>query len=121
MKAYHFGAGFIVAALFFLAGCDRSNFYDHVPPQGDGSLVVDNNSGEDVSVFSDGISVASVNSGDYEIVDMSPGSYRVVISGDSSDRSFRGDVDVLDGRLTVLDVTSAASSIYDFYVTTTFE
>ena len=102
-------------------GCESDNYTDHKPPAGDGSLVVDNHTGDDISIFVDGAYKAKVDSSSDRILDMAPGLYRVVLTEeDHGDRSYRADVDILDGRLTVLEVwISTDPHAYD--VTTRFE
>lgn len=96
------------------AGCDE-DFTDHQPPAGSGSLIVDNHTADDLSIFVDGRYTDRV--GDYSdrILDMDPGFYRLVLTGeDNSDRSYRTDVDILEGQLTILEVwTSADPHGYD--------
>ena len=40
-----------VLMLLSFAGCEGRGYYDHVPPSGKGSLIVDNNSGDEISIF----------------------------------------------------------------------
>jgi hypothetical protein len=90
-----------------LASCDLSNDDDddHDVPDGQGSLIVDNNSADEISVFVDGIKVK--NLGDYSdwAYDLDPGVHRVVLDQSGGDRSYREDIDILKGRRTVLDVS----------------
>lgn len=107
-------AGLLLCA----AGCDLDddNDRDHTPPAGQGALLVDNNTGDDIKVYADGVLLGKV--GDYSdrAFDLAPGVYRVVLDEDDGSRDFRDDVDVLADRLTVLDVTvdyDAFDSDYD--------
>lgn len=97
-----------VAALMLLAaaGCEDDDDYDdHNPPEGQGSLVVVNNTADDLEVFVDGSLLLSVRDGKTSIVDRDPGRVRVNLRDEDSSRGWRGNVDILEGRLTVLRVT----------------
>ena len=79
---------------------------DHTPPAGMGSILVRNNTGDDIYVYFDGI-LAS-DRADYAnttAYDLAPGSYRVSLTERRGWRSWSGFVDVLEGRLTFMDVT----------------
>ena len=101
-----FAAGLLAAALL-LPGCDDDDI-DHSPPAGQGSIVIENDGYEDVDVYIDGAYQARVKDGHWRAFDCPPGVYRVVLDEDDSDRTYRDDVDVLVGRLTVLDVRSSS-------------
>ena len=47
-------------AMYIVAGCDNSDF-DHDPPAGQGSLIVDNFTGDRVRVYIDGEEAQSVS------------------------------------------------------------
>ena len=108
----------VPAALF--AGCDEEEF-DHTPPSGQGTLVVDNLTGDRVYVYIDGEEVNSVTSDKHQYYDRDPGVYRVVLDGEDTDRAWADDVDVLEGRLTVLEVREHALDYRDFDVREYFE
>ena len=97
-------AGVLVLALL-LTGC-RDSRHKHHPPEGYGAMVVDNYTGSRVSVYVDGLEVEQVSSGKYRAYDMEPGVYRVVLVSRHSDATWTGDVDVLEDRLTILEVDS---------------
>ena len=109
MKSFFkgFGKWFRILPLVVLAeliaGCDDDGF-DHTPPAGQGTLVVDNLTWDRVYVYIDGEEVNSVTSDKHQYYDLAPGVHRVVLDGDDTDRIWMDDVDVLDGRLTVLEV-----------------
>ena len=109
--------------IVFVAGCDSHDSYnDHVPAPGKAGLVVDNHTGDDISIFVDGVRIGGVEGDDYTVIDLEPGFARLVLAADHDDRSFRDDVDLLDGRLTILDVQGSSVSDYNSYhVETTFE
>jgi len=91
--------------MVFATGCDDDDV-DHRPPPGKGALVVDNNSVARFQVFVDGEDRGRAGSFKQRAVDLDPGVYRVVLDEDDGDRSFRDDIDVLEGRTTVLDVSA---------------
>lgn len=103
------------------AGC-RGNDDDHRPPDGMGSILLRNYAGDDIYVYFDGI-LAS-NRADYAQTtpyDLSPGSYRVSLSERRGWRSWSGYVDVLQNRLTILDVSVDPYSSVAFDVVTFFD
>ena len=103
-RIHRLALGFLLAGtLPWLAGCDETE-YDYDPPAGQGSLVVDNFTGERIDVFIDGLEVDRVSSGKHRYYDLEPGVHRVAFDGDDSDRFWAEDVDILEERLTVLEV-----------------
>ncbi len=102
------------------AGCDDSEF-DRDPPEGQGSLIVDNYTGDRVRVYIDGEQVESVSAGDHEYYDRDPGVYRVALDGDDTNRSWAGDVDILENRRTVLEVRGAAFDYEDYDIRIYFD
>ncbi len=109
----------LAASLLLLAGCDDDD-YDHSPPAGQGSIVIDNNGHEDIHVYIDGVYLDKVRDGHWRAFDRAPGVYRVVLDESGSDRLYRDDVDVLAGQLTVLYVTPSVFD-NDLDVTISFE
>jgi hypothetical protein len=101
------------AALGF-AGCEDDNHDDHDPAPGKGALVLDNRSGTDIALYVDGQRVADVDAYDDKALDFEPGIRRVVLDERGGHGNWRGDVDVVEGRRTILDVTSRVNdSEYD--------
>lgn len=96
----------LAAAVFACAGCHDGG-YDHTPPAGKGAIVVDNITADHIEVYVDGTMATNVNNGTYDIVDLEPGVHRVVLNDEDEYRSYRDDVDVLAGKLTVLEVHMA--------------
>jgi len=88
---------------FWLSGCDGDRF-DHTPPAGQGTMIVDNLTSDTLLVYVNGRSVFNVDNNDHELVDMAPGLYRVVIDEKHGFHSYYGDLDILEGQLTVLEV-----------------
>ncbi len=97
------------------AGCEDDD-YDHDVPAGQGSIVVDNRTGDRIRVYLDGLQVASVGIGDERYYDLDPGQHRVVLDGDDVDRNWADDVDVLQGRLAILKVTADFGDFDDYDV-----
>ncbi len=107
IKRHPAGGGWRRAAALLMlalaaAGCDDE--YDHEPPAGQGTIVVDNFTGWDLRVYLDGAEAAETDSGDHRAYDLAPGPYRVVLDAEDLDAAWAGDVDVLEGRLTILEV-----------------
>lgn len=112
------GALALVAAMLLavLSGCEEDSYRDHNPPAGQGSIVVDNNTGIEFDVFIDGSPAGSVGDWSERILDREPGVYRFVLTEDDGGGSFRDDIDVLDGRLTILHVEDDGSRFGGYYV-----
>jgi len=91
------------AGIVLLAGCDDGN-YKHDCPPGQGSIIVDNHSTEVIHVYINGYYTNDVGDFDYEAYDREPGVYRLVLDQKSGNRSYSHDVDVIDGKRTVLKV-----------------
>lgn len=112
------GAAALAVAAFlalFPLGCEYDDDdFDHDPPAGLGTLYVDNNTGDDLDVFVDGAEMQGVGDYDERFYDLAPGVRRVVLDEDDGDRSFADDVDVLEGRRTIIDV-SRDSDDFDRY------
>jgi hypothetical protein len=106
--------------LMAVAGCERDD--DHTPPAGMGSIMVRNNSGDDSFVYFNG-ALAS-NRADYATTtpyDLAPGSYRVSLTERRGWRSWSGFVDVLENRLTFMDVTLDLQNTYAYNVVIFFD
>jgi hypothetical protein len=95
-----------MALLTVFVGCDDDDeFDDHDVPAGLGSIVIDNNTFTKIDIFLDGIDFGRVGDFDERFIDIEPGEYRLVLDEDGSgDRAVAMDVDILEGRLTVVDV-----------------
>lgn len=88
---------------FWFSGCDDDRF-DHTPPAGQGTMIVDNLTTDTLLVYVNGRSVFNIDDNDHELVDLAPGLYRVVIDEKHGFHSYYGDLDILEGQLTVLEV-----------------
>jgi hypothetical protein len=118
-----FGAGkaFLLTAVaaslsLILLGCDNEGDFDHDPPAGKGTLYVVNYTPNDCNVFIDGVERGGVDGDDNEWYDLDPDVRRVVVDQDDSYRVFRGDVDILLGERTILELSSDPVDINRFDV-----
>ena len=123
MKSGVIRAGFmgaVAAVLIWLCGCDwkdenhRRHDIDHVPPAGQGSLVIDNLTDTDADVFVDGTARGRAGDDSVRTIDLAPGLYRVVLDEVDGHRAYRADIDVLDGKLSVLEVRTESGD-FDSY------
>ncbi|MBU4198921.1 MAG: hypothetical protein KKE37_00665 [Verrucomicrobia bacterium] len=94
--------GMLLSALM-MTGCEDGGFKHDLPP-GQGSIIVDNHSLDVIHVYIDGYYTNDVGDYDYEAYDRVPDVYRVVLDQKSGNRSYSHDVDVIEGKLTVLEV-----------------
>ena len=96
-----------------LCACDGDD-WNHTPPAGMGSIIVDNRTTDGVNVYLDGSYINRVSDFDHEAFDTTPVIHRVVLDESRGSRAWRGDVDVLEGKLTVLEVNAGfGGSDYD--------
>ena len=96
-----------LAVLVAAAGCDdEDGDFRHHPPAGQGALIVDNQTSARFEVFVDGRKLARVGSNNDRAFDLVPGVHRVVIDEDDGRRAEGNDVDILEGRLTVMRIQS---------------
>ena len=91
---------------FFVTACFRDDRLDHRPPSGQGSIIVDNRTSREINVFIDGDEQSRVRARRWRAYDVDPGVYRMVLDERNGERNYRDDVDVLERRLTILDVTA---------------
>ena len=113
-----------VFALFvvgWMAGCEKpsdNSSFDYVPPSGSGAIIVDNLTPTGIQVYVDGTSVGDVGEDRNEHFDTKPGEHRVVLDQEKDGhRSWGDDIDILDGRLTILRVTIDTSNQSGYIVT----
>lgn len=108
-------------ASLLLAGCEDDDDFDHDPPDGQGAIMIDNDGFRDLQVYIDGLYLGRVRDGHRAAFDRMPGVYRVVLDEAGSDRDYRADVDVLAGRLTVLEARGGELFGDDLYVSLSFD
>jgi len=94
----------MVAAAGLLSACDLDDDPDRKPPAGQGSIYVNNLTSSELRVYIDGTEVGEVDDNGNRYYDVDPGIYRVILDEKGGDRTFRDDIDVVEGRITVLDV-----------------
>ena len=92
------------ALLLAVAGCEDESDFDHDPPAGKGSLVIDNITVNEINVYVDGAFVGRVGDFGDRTDDLDPGLHRLVLDQRDGDRYRAEDVDILAGRLTVVSV-----------------
>lgn len=90
--------------LLFAAGCEDDEEYDHNPPVGLGTLVVDNTTYDDIYVYIDGAEVLRTPYRSWRAYDLRPGLHRVVLDQRDGDAYYADDVDILERRVMVWDV-----------------
>ena len=91
--------------LLGLCACDNDD-WNHTSPAGMGSIIVDNRTVDGVNVYLDGYYTNRVSDFDHEAFDLAPATHRVVLDEAHGSRNWRDDVDVLEGKLTVLEVNA---------------
>ena len=107
-----------LTCLCLTAGCEKGDdHFDHTPPAGQGSIILENFTYTDIEFFIDGIQQGTIKSDRNHAFDLAPGVYRVVLNDKGGDRNWADDVDVLEGRLTILTVKIDTSS-FDAYLVT---
>jgi hypothetical protein len=108
---------------FTLPACDweDDDDFNHQPAEGLGTLIVDNNSGTDVRVFVNGERQSDVDSVDETFTDLVPGVYRVVLDDRHGDANESVEVDVVEGRLTIIEIATDPSNIRGFDLAVFFE
>lgn len=97
-------ATLLIPILFLNSGCEDDS-YNYTPPAGQGAVIINNNTGDHIEVYMDGTEQPKTNSGENRAYPQTPGKIRVVLNDSGTDRTWRGDVDVLEGRNTVMDVS----------------
>jgi hypothetical protein len=114
-------AGLLALALA-ATSCDDGDDYDHRVPPGLGTLLIDNETYDDISVFLDGYFQERVAREDRVTpYDLEPGIYRVVLEQRGGRNSFRGDIDVLSGRRTIIEVFPGDYNEDRYYVSVFFD
>jgi hypothetical protein len=104
-----------------LCSCDDEDNFDFVPPPGQGGLIVDNNTSNDIEVFVDGVSRGKAGDSSDRAFAVEPGVHRVVLDEKGGDRLYRDDIDILEGRVTVLDVTAESFDDFNYDVVVFFD
>jgi len=109
------------AALATLTGCeDDDDDYDHNPPAGMGTLILENDTYDDVTVALDGRIQPEVREDSNRKYDLEPGIWRLVLDQQGGDQNWRGDVDIIEGHLTIVNI-GASSDPDDFFISVRFD
>lgn len=67
-----------LVALLCAGGCHEDDDHDHDPPPGQGSMIIENNTFNDISVFVNGAEQNETPEDRTRAYDLNPGVYRVV-------------------------------------------
>ena len=110
----------LIGLIGLVGGCDDTRF-DREPPAGLGTLVVDNFTGDKLQVYIDGQEREDTSAGDHRYYDLKPGLHRVALDGDDVNRSWAGDVDILENRRTVLEVRGSSFDYDDYDINIYFD
>ncbi|MGD9874911.1 MAG: hypothetical protein AB7T27_11690 [Kiritimatiellia bacterium] len=109
------------AALATLTGCeDDDDDYDHNPPAGMGTLILENDTYDDVTVALDGRIQPEVREDSDRKYDLEPGIWRLVLDQQGGDQNWRGDVDIIEGHLTIVNIGASADPD-DFFISVRFD
>ncbi|NLB65322.1 MAG: hypothetical protein GX803_02490 [Lentisphaerae bacterium] len=103
-RAVGLGLVFMLAGL---AGGCRDSHFSGEPSEGHGLLVIDNWTGHRLRVYLDGERSENVSSGKHRYYELEPGLVRLALDAHHSDRGWAGDIDILSGRRTVVEVRSS--------------
>jgi hypothetical protein len=111
----------VCGLLAVVAGCSDQTLTDEPPPEGKGSLVLDNFTSDTINVFVGGVQTSIVYAADESVVYLVPGLYRVVLDQEHGARNYRDDVDILLGRQTVLSIDYDLTNATLYRVTMEFD
>lgn len=103
----------LMGGAVWLTGCEDDHHHHYRPPPGYGTMLIDNDTDNDISVFIDGLFMERV-ARDEKVTpyDLGPGWYRVVLEERGGYRYFRGEIDILPGRNTVIYVGGYYTDVY---------
>lgn len=93
-----------VGVAWWIVGCEDDGDFSHQPAAGMGAVIVDNMTPDDVEVYVDGVHLGQVGNDHDRAFDLTPGVHRIVIDDEHGDRNAADDFDILQDRLTVLEV-----------------
>jgi hypothetical protein len=112
----------LFAAMPLFQGCDYDeDDNDHEPPAGQGSLIIYNRTPDDIAVFVDDVRLEDVGDDNDRAYDLAPGVHRVILDQRGGDRTFRDDIDILEGRRTIMDVAIDPNDAFDYDVVVFFD
>jgi hypothetical protein len=108
--------GAALAVVLLATGCDDEVGVSHTPPTGQGALIIDNETPTQVDVYLGGVFEGAVDNYKDQVWDLEPGVYRVVLNEQDGNRNYAADVDILEGRNTVLNVRISSSGLNQYDV-----
>lgn len=110
--------GMALAAALVVAGCEwEDDPTDHDVPPGKGLIVVDNNTVDNIAVYIDGAKRGTTDAFSNDAYSVAPGLHRVILDQRGGSRSWRDDVDAVEGKRTILGVTiQSGDSEYNVHV-----
>lgn len=110
-----------ILAIAGLCGCeDNTDDYDHTPPAGMGTLILENDTYDDITVALDGRIQPEVKEDSTRKYDLEPGVWRLVLDQQGGDQNWRGDVDIIEDRLTIVNIGNS-SDPDDFSISIRFD
>ena len=112
------------SGLFFAVGCEDDDDDTHIggPIQdGQGALIIDNQTDNHIAVFLDGTSLERAREDEEQRYDLEPGQYRLVLDEEGGDAVFSSDIDILAGRFTDIDVYKGGFGSDRFEISVDFD
>jgi hypothetical protein len=100
----------LVSTLF--TGCEDEDDFSYSPAGGFGALIIDNYTDDDISVFVDGTERPETKDSSWKGYDVEPGLRRLFLEQQGGDHAYIGEIDILEGRKTIVDVYFSPDSIY---------
>lgn len=108
---------------FMLSGCeDAEDDFDMTLEDGKGALIVQNLSGSDFNVFVEGVRIGEVDSNDHLATELDPGVVRVFLCEQDGDhRGYGEDLDILEGRRTIVRIQRDDDDWNDYDITIEYD
>jgi hypothetical protein len=109
----------LAVPVLILSGCDRwDDGVDHHPPDGQAALAITNRTAHDLRVYLDGNLLMTAGDWETAIRDLAPGTARLVLDERGGDRYDARDIDLMEGRVTVVEVEESLYNAgrYDIFV-----
>ena len=108
------GRAAAIGLALLCASCeiDFDDDIDHDIPEGQGSLVIDNRTLNEIDVYADGTYIGEADEFDDDAFDLDPGTVRIVLDEDGGDRFYADEADIIEGRLTIWEVFESGFDDY---------